>query len=71
MSPWERPGTPSAVEVEARSWTTSSFAADAIVDGTGSAARNGDVAIKDGIITAVGKVGGQARRTIDARRRFW
>src|SRR6201996_5950110 len=37
-----------------------------IVDGTGSAARNGDVAIKDGIITAVGKVGGAAHRTIDA-----
>jgi N-acyl-D-aspartate/D-glutamate deacylase len=37
-----------------------------IVDGTGTPARNGDVAIKDGVITAVGKVDGQAKRTINA-----
>jgi N-acyl-D-aspartate/D-glutamate deacylase len=37
-----------------------------IVDGTGGAKRNGDVAIADGVITAVGEVGGTARRTIKA-----
>jgi N-acyl-D-amino-acid deacylase len=37
-----------------------------IVDGTGAEARNGDVAITDGIITAVGKVTGSAGRTIEA-----
>src|SRR5256885_12764203 len=37
-----------------------------IVDGTGAARRSGDVGIKGGRIEAVGKVGGPARRTIDA-----
>jgi N-acyl-D-aspartate/D-glutamate deacylase len=37
-----------------------------IVDGTGAPGRTGDVAIKDGLIAAVGKVDGEARETIDA-----
>src|SRR3990167_10941686 len=37
-----------------------------IVDGTGAPAVVGDIAIDDGVITAVGKVSGQARREIDA-----
>jgi len=37
-----------------------------ICDGTGSARRRGDVAVQDGRIVAVGRVGGAARRTIDA-----
>jgi N-acyl-D-amino-acid deacylase len=37
-----------------------------IIDGTGAAARHGDVAIKDGLITAVGDVEGTAHRTFDA-----
>ncbi|MDG2307844.1 MAG: amidohydrolase family protein [Candidatus Binatia bacterium] len=37
-----------------------------VVDGTGAEPRNGDVAIQGGRITAVGKVEGDARRTIDA-----
>src|SRR6516165_10269145 len=37
-----------------------------IVDGTGAAARTGDVAIEDGKITGVGKVTGRAPREIDA-----
>jgi N-acyl-D-aspartate/D-glutamate deacylase len=37
-----------------------------LVDGTGAPATSGDVAISDGRITEVGKVGGSARRTIDA-----
>jgi N-acyl-D-amino-acid deacylase len=37
-----------------------------IVDGTGAAGVSGDVAIDDGVIVAVGQVGGTARRTIDA-----
>src|SRR5271168_5359833 len=37
-----------------------------IVDGSGEAAFVGDLAIKDGRIAAVGKVEGQAARTIDA-----
>eukprot|EP01136_Pigoraptor_vietnamica_P020273 Opistho-1_new@5816 len=37
-----------------------------IVDGTGAPAVVGDIAIDDGVITAVGKVSGQARRQIDA-----
>jgi N-acyl-D-aspartate/D-glutamate deacylase len=35
-----------------------------LIDGTGNAARSGDVAIRDGRITEVGKVAGPARRTI-------
>ena len=38
-----------------------------IVDGTGAAPRDGDVAISDGRITAVGKVAGSGRDEIDAR----
>ena len=37
-----------------------------VVDGTGAKARTADVAIEDGIVAAVGSVGGAARRTIDA-----
>jgi N-acyl-D-amino-acid deacylase len=37
-----------------------------VVDGTGAPARHADVAIKDGIITAVGKVEETAHRSIDA-----
>jgi N-acyl-D-amino-acid deacylase len=38
-----------------------------IVDGTGAAARAGDVGVRDGRIVALGDVRGSARRTIDAR----
>src|SRR5262249_1652312 len=41
-----------------------------VVDGTGSAARRADVAIKDDRIVAVGNVSGGARRTIDAAGRI-
>jgi N-acyl-D-amino-acid deacylase len=37
-----------------------------IVDGTGTAARPGDVAVQDGRIVRVGEVSGEARRAIDA-----
>jgi N-acyl-D-amino-acid deacylase len=37
-----------------------------IVDGTGAVAFNGDIAIDDGIIVAVGGVDGTGRRSIDA-----
>jgi N-acyl-D-aspartate/D-glutamate deacylase len=37
-----------------------------VVDGTGAPARTADVAIDDGVITAVGKVAESAARTIDA-----
>ena len=37
-----------------------------IVDGTGAARARGDVAVKGGVITAVGKVDGAAHRTLDA-----
>src|SRR5262245_40909367 len=37
-----------------------------VVDGTGAAARTADVGVRDGVIVAVGRVGGAARRTIDA-----
>jgi len=37
-----------------------------IIDGTGSPARSGDVAIQDGKIAAVGSVDGEAKREIDA-----
>jgi N-acyl-D-amino-acid deacylase len=37
-----------------------------IVDGTGKEAFGGDVAIQEGRISAIGQVGGPARRTIDA-----
>ncbi|HYA35615.1 MAG TPA: amidohydrolase family protein [Candidatus Binataceae bacterium] len=40
-----------------------------IFDGSGSAGRAGDVAIKDGAIAAVGDVTGSARETIDAKGR--
>jgi len=38
-----------------------------IVDGTGAAARSGDVAIRDGVIVAIGEVGAGAAKEIDAR----
>jgi N-acyl-D-aspartate/D-glutamate deacylase len=38
-----------------------------LVDGTGAAAREGDVGIRDGRIVALGKVDGAAKRTIEAR----
>ena len=37
-----------------------------IVDGTGGRTFHGDVSVRDGVITGVGSVEGQARRTIDA-----
>jgi len=37
-----------------------------IVDGTGDPAFDGDVAVKDGRFTEVGKVTGRATRVIDA-----
>ena len=40
-----------------------------IIDGTGSPARDGDVAIKDGKIAAVGEAPGKATTTIEARGR--
>src|SRR3546814_14108139 len=36
------------------------------VDGTGAAARTADVAVSDGIVTAVGKVAGTGRQELDA-----
>lgn len=38
-----------------------------LIDGTGAAARTGDVGIRDGRIVALGRVDGRAKRTIDAR----
>ena len=38
----------------------------AVIDGTGAPARTADLAIDDGVITAVGLVDGAAQRTIDA-----
>jgi N-acyl-D-aspartate/D-glutamate deacylase len=40
-----------------------------VIDGTGSAGRHADVAVKDGKIAAVGKIAGEAKRTIDAQGR--
>ena len=40
--------------------------AGTIVDGSGNAAFTGDVAVQNGRIVAVGRVGGPARRTLDA-----
>ena len=37
-----------------------------LVDGTGSEARTADIAIDDGVISAVGHLGGTAKKTIDA-----
>jgi N-acyl-D-aspartate/D-glutamate deacylase len=37
-----------------------------IVDGTGAPPRNGDIAIKDGVIAAIGQIEGTARETIEA-----
>lgn len=37
-----------------------------VVDGTGKAAYQGDVAIQDGVIVATGKIRGDARKTLDA-----
>jgi N-acyl-D-aspartate/D-glutamate deacylase len=41
-----------------------------IVDGTGSAPRDGDVAVKGGRIVAVGKVAGSGAGEIDAKGRI-
>ncbi len=38
-----------------------------LIDGTGASRRTGDVAITDGVITAVGEVAGRGRREIDAK----
>ena len=38
-----------------------------LVDGTGAPGRPGDLAIRDGRIAALGRVEGQARRTLDVR----
>ena len=40
--------------------------AGSVVDGTGAPARTADVAIRDGVVTAVGRVDGSADRVIDA-----
>ena len=37
-----------------------------IIDGTGSDAYSGDVAIKDGLITEIGEVNGEAAKVLDA-----
>jgi N-acyl-D-aspartate/D-glutamate deacylase len=37
-----------------------------VLDGTGAPARTADVAVSDGVVTAVGRVDGSALRTIDA-----
>ena len=37
-----------------------------VVDGTGASARYADVAIKDGIVTEIGKIDGKAEQEIDA-----
>ena len=37
-----------------------------IIDGTGSEAYSGDIAIKDGVITEIGEVNGEAAEIIDA-----
>ena len=37
-----------------------------IVDGTGSDAFTGDISIKDGVITEIGEVSGDATEVIDA-----
>ena len=37
-----------------------------IIDGTGSDAYSGDIAIKDGLITEIGEVNGEAAEIIDA-----
>jgi N-acyl-D-amino-acid deacylase len=38
-----------------------------IVDGTGSPRYTADIAISNGVITEIGKVEGEAKRTIDAK----
>ena len=45
------------------------IAGGTIIDGTGAAAREGDLAIKNGKIAAVGEAPGRAARTIEARGR--
>src|SRR5690606_3618720 len=37
-----------------------------VVDGTGASARRADVAVADGKVVEIGKVGGRAEQTIDA-----
>jgi N-acyl-D-aspartate/D-glutamate deacylase len=37
-----------------------------VLDGTGSEARDADIAVRDGLIVEVGDVSGSATRTIDA-----
>ena len=41
-----------------------------IIDGTGSDAYSGDIAIKDGLITEIGEVNGEAAEIIDAEGKF-
>ena len=41
-----------------------------IFDGTGGEPRSGDVAIRDGVIAAIGKVAGKGKEEIDARERL-
>ncbi|HET6950531.1 MAG TPA: amidohydrolase family protein [Acidimicrobiales bacterium] len=37
-----------------------------VLDGTGAPARTADVAVRDGLVTEVGRVGGRAARTVEA-----
>jgi len=37
-----------------------------VVDGSGAAPRTADIAVQDGLIAEVGRIGGAARRTIEA-----
>ena len=53
-----------------RQWassSTSSCAAERVIDGTGAAAREADVAVKDGRIAAVGRISDAGSEEIDAR----
>ena len=38
-----------------------------LIDGTGAAAREADIAIKDGRVVGAGQIGGKGREEIDAR----
>jgi len=41
-----------------------------IIDGSGAARRSGDIAVDDGVISAVGEVSGRGREEVDARDRL-
>ncbi|MEY3713400.1 MAG: D-aminoacylase, partial [Pseudomonadota bacterium] len=43
------------------------FEGATVIDGSGQTARTADVAIKDGVITDIGKIGGSAQERIDAQ----